>query len=278
MAVAPVDLTRPVPPHPARWNRAALGAAHKRLSARFGLHPARVLDPFAGVGRIHELQAFGWLTVGGELEPAWAAAHPDTIVADALAFPAKDGAFDAVVTSPTWGSRMADHHDAKERCKPCAGTGRVAALDEYEAGAGAGSPGRTCPKCDGTGRRDHERNTYRHKLGAPLSDGSSAGMNWGAEYRRFHRDWIVEAIRLVPRARRVDDVLVDRGGLIIVNVANHIRKHTEVDVVGWWLTALHAEGLFIRAVDLVPAAKLRHGSNHEARVEGECNIVCETRP
>ena len=261
MSEAAVEI--PVPRHPAAWNRKALIAASRRLAARFGEHPAVVLDPFAGVGRVHELRRFGWQTVGGELEPAWAAAHPDTIVADALAFPADDGAFDAVVTSPTWGSRMADHHDAKERCTPCGGTGTVTVqcvdlLDRVDLGDAEA----VCEKCGGSGVRDHVRNTYRHALGSPLTDGSSAAMNWGNDYRRFHRDWVVEARRLVKP-----------GGLVIVNMSNHIRKGVEIDVIGWWLVALHAEGLLIRAVDSVPAGKLRHGANHELRVDGEVNIV-----
>jgi hypothetical protein len=71
----------------------------------------RVLDPFAGTGRIHELGYDSW---GVEIEPEWAEMHPRTIVADALTLPFADGTFDAVCTSPTYANRFADHHDAKD--------------------------------------------------------------------------------------------------------------------------------------------------------------------
>jgi tRNA G10 N-methylase Trm11 len=71
----------------------------------------RVLDPFAGTGRIHELE--NW-TVGVEIEPEWATMRDGTIVANALNLPFRDASFDAVVTSPTYGNRLADHHDARD--------------------------------------------------------------------------------------------------------------------------------------------------------------------
>jgi ParB-like chromosome segregation protein Spo0J/SAM-dependent methyltransferase len=104
----------------------------------------RVLDPFAGTGRIHELPNE---TVGIEIEPEWAAMHPDTQVGNALDLPFGDESFDAVVTSPTYGNRFADSHNAK----------------------------------DGSVRR-----SYTHDLGRKLSDGSSGAMQWGGKYRDFH--------------------------------------------------------------------------------------------
>ena len=253
--------------HPAPWNRKALSAAIDRLVELLGEPPLTILDPYAGVGRIHELRECGFVTVGGELESEWAAASEFTIVADALHFPAEDGSFDAVVTSPVWSNRMSDHHDAQERCKSCKGTGMIVvhAVDGLSDGD-LGIADAECEKCEGTGQRDHFRNTYRHALGRMPSVGSSATMAFGSAYRRHHRDWIVEARRLVKP-----------GGLIIVNVANHIRKGAEVDVVGWWLGCMVGEGLLIRAVDRIPAAKLRVGANRDLRVEGECNIVAQVR-
>ena len=66
-----------------------------------------VLDPFAGIGRIHEL---GLNSVGVELEPEWASQHPRNITGDALNLPFADETFDAVATSPTYGNRMADSY------------------------------------------------------------------------------------------------------------------------------------------------------------------------
>lgn len=120
----------------------------------------QVLDPFAGVGRIHVLPQY---TVGVELEPEWANQHPDTQIGDALDLPFPDHSFSAVATSPCFGNRMADHHNASD---------------------------------------NSTRNTYKHKLGHDLSPGSSAILHWGPEYRRFHRKAWRETTRVVaPRGR-----------------------------------------------------------------------------
>ena len=124
-----------------------------------------VLDPFAGIGRIHELEPFGYNTHGVELEPEWAAAHERTVVGNALFLPWADNTFDAICTSPTYGNRMADHHDAK----------------------------------DGS-----ERRTYKHDLGRDLHKANSGQMQWGPQYRDFHVGAWKEARRvLIPGGRFV---------------------------------------------------------------------------
>jgi hypothetical protein len=113
----------------------------------------RVLDPFAGTGRINRLKQ--WLPdlviTGVELEPEWAAQGENIIVGDArrLTDLFEPRSFEAVVTSPTYGNRMADHHNAKDSSK---------------------------------------RNTYTHALGRQLSEGNSGAMQWGQEYRDFHAE------------------------------------------------------------------------------------------
>lgn len=115
-----------------------------------------VLDPFAGTGRIHDLQAH--TTVGVEIEPEWAAMSENTLVADALHLPFQNEFFKAIVTSPCYGNRMADHHDAKDGSK---------------------------------------RITYRHTLGRKLHPNNSGQMQWGLAYKDFHlRAW-VEAVRVL---------------------------------------------------------------------------------
>jgi tRNA G10 N-methylase Trm11 len=81
-----------------------------------GLLPAKgiVLDPFAGIGGVHALATDTLKTVGIEIEPEWAAAHRDTLVGDATSLPFGPRSFDAVVTSPTYGNRYADHHEARD--------------------------------------------------------------------------------------------------------------------------------------------------------------------
>jgi SAM-dependent methyltransferase len=136
--------------HPAKYSTDIIAQIGELLH---GYDP--VLDPFAGAGGIHQLSN---RTVGVELEPEWADQHPDTIPGDALALPFPDESFPAIATSPTYGNRMADNHDAK----------------------------------DGS-----HRATYRHMLGRDLSDSNSGGLQWGAEYRDFHERAWKEAVRVL---------------------------------------------------------------------------------
>jgi hypothetical protein len=112
-----------------------------------------VVDPFAGVGKVHRLRDLAGVhrTIGVELEPEWACAHPDTIVGDArdisLAMLGTDHV-DGIVVSPTYGNRMADHHNAND---------------------------------------PSHRNTYKHRLGRDLTPGNSGAMPWGDEYRALHQ-------------------------------------------------------------------------------------------
>lgn len=73
-----------------------------------------VLDPFAGVGRVHRLATTTRRTVGIEIEREWAAAHPDTRIGNALKLPFGVGAFDAACTSCCYGNRYSDHHRASD--------------------------------------------------------------------------------------------------------------------------------------------------------------------
>ena len=145
-------MNRAVPPHPAKFSSGVLEAAAVILGEHDVL---RVLDPFAGVGTVHVLP---YDTVGVEIEPEWAAADPRTIVGDATSLPFSDGTFDTVVTSPCYGNRMADHHEAKDSSR---------------------------------------RHTYRHSLGRSLSANSAGAMQWGDQYRELHNRAWAEAVRVL---------------------------------------------------------------------------------
>ena len=138
--------------HPARFPDSILHEFDRLLPD--GL----VLDPFAGTGRIHELATTTRSIVGVEIEPEWAALHPSTVVGNALELPFADDSFDAIATSPAYGNRLADHHEAR----------------------------------DGSVRR-----SYRHDLGRPLHPANAGGLQWGEGYRTFHRDAWIEAVRVL---------------------------------------------------------------------------------
>lgn len=140
--------------HPAKYS-AGLVELFAHLLAGY----RKVLDPFAGTGRIHQLRDLGnFETVGVEIEQEWADLTQHTQQGNALDLTFKDNTFDAVCTSPCYGNRMADHHNAR----------------------------------DGS-----TRHTYRHTLGRPLSADSSGQLQWGPQYRAFHEQAWSEATRVL---------------------------------------------------------------------------------
>lgn len=144
--------------HPARYSKELYPLFVDLLGTFFAGAPASILDPFAGVGGIHRLQDNGYRTVGIELEQEWADLHPDTVRGSALELPFDDETFDAIVTSPTYGNRLADSHNASD------------------------------PEL---------RRSYTHDLGRTLSPDNSGAMQWGQKYRDFHEQAWAEALRVL---------------------------------------------------------------------------------
>jgi hypothetical protein len=247
--------------HPAKFSAEILTQLRvlcEREAQRLG-RPPLVLDPFAGVGRIHELGDVAD-TVGIELEPEWAACHPRTIAGDATDLPASwADHFDMIVTSPCYGNRMADCHDAKDKCKTCGGTGRRGQS--------------WCTMCKGKGLS--MRKNYRTALGRMPSDGSAAVMQWGDKYRDLHRRALAEMIRVV-----------EPGGLVVVNMSNHFRRmplgegrfgSQVVRVVEWWVETMMARGLLVEAVLPVATKRHKNGANRDLRWKVE-QIIAMRKP
>lgn len=106
------EMTAPVV-HPAPYSAPIL-----ELLAELIPDGSMVLDPFAGTGRIHQLAdpVRGIDTTGIEIEPEWAALHPDTICGDATKITETCWRwvrlFDVVATSPC-STRRSYTHDLR---------------------------------------------------------------------------------------------------------------------------------------------------------------------
>lgn len=195
----------------------------------------RILDPFAGIGRVHSLSEHDPLitTIGVELEPEWSNQHPATEVGNALDLRFRKNSFDLIVTSPAYGNRMADSHNAK----------------------------------DGSHRR-----TYKHYLGRDPSEGSSAVLHWGEEYRDFHARFLAEASRVLKS-----------DGLFALNISNHKKTLIKGDppveqrVAEWYLNVFLSMGYLLNQVIPVHTQRYRYGQNSESRTEQEF-IICMRKP
>lgn len=141
--------------HPAKYNGKLLATFAHLLSGN-----ERILDPFAGTGKIFELLNYHpELSIEGiEIEPEWSRIDSRVTAGNALYLPWNDNEFDMIITSPTYGNRMADHHRAKD---------------------------------------NSIRNTYTHCLGRKLHPDNSGAMQWGDAYRAFHRKAWLEARRVL---------------------------------------------------------------------------------
>jgi tRNA G10 N-methylase Trm11 len=106
---------------------------------------ARVLDPFAGIGTTAKLLP-EYEVVGVEIEREWAEQEASTVCGDAYQVVPTLGLFDAVLTSPAYGNRMADDFNAS---KPSS------------------------------------RITYRHRLGRPLSENTTSNLHFGRKARKY---------------------------------------------------------------------------------------------
>jgi len=132
---------------------------------RYRIH--KILDPFAGTGRIFRLwDSLDVDITAVEIEPKWAKMHPCTTVGDALNLPESwVGRYQAIVTSPTFGNRMADHF-----------------VDS---------------QVDEDGNPKYVRNTYFHCLGEELQPNNSGQLPFGPDYCVFEQQWMIEMRRVL---------------------------------------------------------------------------------
>jgi SAM-dependent methyltransferase len=189
-----------------------------------------VLDIFGGVGKLALIKEHGFTgkVICNELEREWAETSPHNVdewyIGDAANMVwAESNSFDAICTSPTYGNRMADHHNAKDGSK---------------------------------------RVTYKHFLGRDLNEANTGRMQWGENYRQKHLEIYKECGRVLKN-----------GGLMIVNVSDHIRKGKVVNVVEWHKEALINFGMKLIDEIKIETPRMGFGQNGKSRVQHECILV-----
>lgn len=266
------DTIAPLDDHPAKFSDPILDAIEAELRSHLFGPDSVLCDPFAGVGRVHELaERLGCDSIGVELEPEWAATHSRTICGDSTALSALVGPYagqvDAIVTSPAYGNRMADQYlgSDNEKCRRCGGSGDEpppAGLvpEDYTDGDNG-----VCVQCGGSGKARSKRMGYAVSLGRKCSPGSGAALPWGDKYRALHERVWGECARVVRP-----------GGLWVVNVSSFL-KTIDGDVVYQPVMEWHLEQIAARARVLVVRAvqtrRMKYGENGEARVPVEHVIV-----
>lgn len=229
-------------PHPAKYSKEIMPVL---ASSLIGCH--KVLDPFAGTGRIHQLD--GWVvdvtqgnkakygnqtpppavsldleTYGIEIEPKWAEQHPRTQVGNAIKLPFADEFFDAVCTSPVYGNRMSDHHNAKDGSK---------------------------------------RHTYTHYYGEDLHESNAGRMRFpGTAYECLHYLAWLEAWRVLRPF-----------GRLVLNVKNFYADGEIVDVVTWHKETLERIGFALTGAKKVGVPGNKHGALRTKSVDYECVLV-----
>lgn len=189
-----------------------------------------VLDVFGGIGKLALIKEHGFTgkVICNELEREWVETSPHNVdewhIGDAANMDwAESSSFDAICTSPTYGNRMADHHNAKDGSK---------------------------------------RVTYKHFLGRDLNEANTGKMQWGENYRQKHLEIYKECGRVLKN-----------GGLMIVNVSDHIRKGQVVNVVEWHKEALTNFGMKLIDEIKIETPRMGFGQNAKSRVQHECILV-----
>lgn len=218
--------------HPAPFSDAIL----RYVANNDLLPPGVILDPFAGIGKVHQLADVTRTTVGIEIEPVWANAHPRTIQGNALALPFDDASFDGAFTSPVYGNRMSDHHNAK----------------------------------DGSTRR-----SYTHDLRRTLADpeamlhpdNTGALYAWQSRYWHLHERAWAELLRVLkPGGRFI---------LNVSDCFRTIKgERKRVPVVEGHLTTCRYLGFTLQDTHEVKTPRMQYGAN-DHRVEAEILLVLE---
>lgn len=262
---------------PAKFSEPILAQIALELRSRL-IQSGTILDVYAGVGGVHALRDAlpGVDTLGVEIEPEFAACHPDTLCGDSRllrdVLGDRAGTVTAVVTSPDYGNRLADQYlgSDNETCRECKGRGWVPKDRELD-GLADGDPDSIadyaradCPKCEGSGKSRSRRMSYAIALGRKCDLRSGARYQFGKKYRDLHLGILGAVCETVPA-----------GTLLIYNVSSSIADKGYRPVMEWWVTEI-ARRADIKALVPIETARLKFGANYDARVPAEHLIIART--
>ena len=151
--------------HPAVMNEKILDACNSLLPDK----KMRILDPFAGIGSTAKYLT-NYDVVGIEIEKEWAVQNEHTICGDSLTEIPKLGKFDAIVTSPCYGNRMADDFKQSEE-------------------------------------NTRKYITYKHFLNKKLSNGTTANLHFGKKNNKYE-DLHLKIWKVCVTSLKVDGLFI----------------------------------------------------------------------
>lgn len=234
--------------HPATYSKPILQLFEAIIFERLDHTPFRqsvkVLDPFAGTGKIHTLAREDVETTGVEIQEQYVhpelfgiedwKPNPNTVLGDATAMAQSwTGYFDMVMTSPTYGNRFSDRHHAKDASKRRSYTHDLRRM--------TGNPTLEL----------HPTNTGRYGFHT-------------RQYKDLHRKAWQEVWRVLKP-----------GGWFVLNVSDIIKNNEVVEVAQWHHDVATEIGFDTRKVLPVETRRLRYGRNASARAAYEMIYVLE---
>lgn len=107
----------------------------------------------------------------------------------------------------------------------------------------------------------YKRITYAAMLERPLHPDNSGAMQWGKDYRAFHRAAWIEAKRVLKP-----------GGSLVLNMKDHIRGGKRQRVTLWHVFCLMGLGFTPTQFERVPVRGMGYGQNGAARTPYESVI------
>jgi SAM-dependent methyltransferase len=112
----------------------------------------------------------------------------------------------------------------------------------------------------------YKRMTYTACMGKPLQRNNTGGMQWGKEYRLVHSlAW--------REARRV----LKPGGILVLDIKDHIRKGKRMRVTLWHILELMSLGFVVERHERVATPAYGYGQNRDSRVPYESVILFRAR-